>query len=63
MTVIETAKILGVSPQFIRLGLQQQRLPIGVAVKTSDNRWTYDIREHLMRKYIGDEFYESEKGR
>lgn len=58
MTVIEAARILGVSPQFIRLGLQQERLPIGTAVKTSDNRWTYDVREHLLKKYMGEDEFE-----
>lgn len=57
MTVIEASKVLGVSPQFIRLGLQQGRLPIGTAVKTSSNRWTYDVREHLLVQYMGEEQY------
>lgn len=55
LTVLETAELLGVSAQFIRLGLQQQRLPIGTAVKSSDNRWVYDIRKHLVKQYAGSE--------
>lgn len=58
MNVLEAARILGVSPQFIRLGLQQQRLPIGTAVKTSDNRWTYDVRPSLVQEYMGKEYFE-----
>ena len=57
ISVIEAAKIMDVSPQFIRLGLQQQRLPIGTAVKSSENRWVYDVREHLLKAYIGEEEY------
>lgn len=57
MRVLDAAKILGVSAQFIRLGLQQERLPIGTAVKSSDNRWVYDIQEHLLKQYMGEEAY------
>ena len=54
MTVIQAARLMGVSVQYVRLGLQQQRLPIGTAVKTSDDRWTYDVQEHLLKQYIGE---------
>lgn len=57
MKVLDAAKILGVSAQFIRLGLQQERLPIGTAVKSSDNRWVYDVQEHLLKLYMGEEAY------
>ena len=48
------AEILGVSPQFIRIGLQQKTLPIGSAVKTS-SKWTYHISYELLKNYIGEE--------
>lgn len=51
MNVREAAKILNVSPQFVRIGLQQQRLPIGTAVKMS-SRWTYHISEKMLDEYI-----------
>ena len=51
MNVLEAAKILNVSPQFVRIGLQQQRLPIGTAVKMS-TRWTYHISEKKLKEYI-----------
>lgn len=57
LSVIEAAKIMGVSPQFIRLGLQQERLPIGVAIQSSEHRWVYDVREHLVKQYMGEEAY------
>lgn len=57
ITVVNAARIMGVSPQFIRLGLQQGRLPIGAAVKSSENRWVYDIREHLLIEYMGRDAY------
>lgn len=51
VNVREAAKILNVSQQFIRIGLQQQRLPIGTAVKMS-SRWTYHISEKMLYEYI-----------
>lgn len=51
MNVREAARILNVSQQFIRIGLQQQRLPIGTAVKMS-TRWTYHISEKKLYEYI-----------
>lgn len=52
MNVREAAKILNVSQEFIRIGLQQQRLPIGTAVKMS-SKWTYHISEKKLYEYIG----------
>lgn len=51
MNVREAAEILNVSQQFVRIGLQQQRLPIGTAVKMS-SRWTYHISEKKLYEYI-----------
>lgn len=48
------AEILGVSPQFVRVGLQQKTLPIGSAVKLS-SKWTYHISYELLKNYIGEE--------
>lgn len=50
--VKDAAEILGVSPQFIRLGLQQNALPIGTAVKMS-SVWTYHISPKLLNDYVG----------
>jgi len=51
VTPQEAAKRLGVSPQFIRLGLQQGILPIGSAVKMS-TKWCYCIPEQALQHYI-----------
>ena len=48
------AEILGVSEQFVRIGLQQKTLPIGSAVKLS-SKWTYHISYELLKEYIGEE--------
>ena len=52
MKVEEAAKIMGVSKEFIRAGLQYERLPIGTAVKMS-SRWTYYISDKLFWDYVG----------
>jgi len=57
------AEILGKSKQFVRLGLQQQRIPIGSAVLTS-SEWTYHVSYELLKNYVGIErinAYENEK--
>lgn len=48
------SEILGVSQQFIRIGLQQKTLPIGSAVKIS-SKWSYHISYELLKNYVGEE--------
>lgn len=54
MSVKEAAALMGVSEQFLRLGLQQGKFQFGTAVKTS-SRWTYYINTTLFLRYIGAE--------
>ena len=54
MKVSECAKLLGKSPQFVRVGLQREILPFGYAVKMS-SKWTYHISEAKVYEYIGKE--------
>lgn len=49
ISVKEASDLLGVSQQFIRIGLQTGRLPIGSAVRMS-SKWTYQI----SRKAVED---------
>lgn len=49
--VSDAAKLLGVSSQFVRIGLQRKTLPIGTAVKMK--RWVYYINPHQLETYIG----------
>ncbi len=54
--VIDTkvaAQILGKAEQFIRIGLQQNRLPFGTAVQTGRDRWSYHISPRLLSDYTG----------
>ena len=47
------AKLLGKAEDFIRFGLQQGRLPFGMAVKTGKDRWSYHISPKLLADYTG----------
>ena len=51
MKVSEAAELLGKTPQFVRVGLQQGRLPFGTAVKFS-KRWSYHISVDALKKYL-----------
>ena len=52
MKVSEAAQLLNKSEQFVRMGLQLERLPFGTAVKTS-SKWSYHISDKLFYEYIG----------
>ena len=52
MLVSEAAKRLGMNTQTLRLALQQGLVPFGIAVKTSENRYTYKIFENRLEKYL-----------
>ena len=51
ITVSEAAAIMGVTPQFLRMGLRQGRFSeFGVAVKMK--RWAYYINAERFYKYL-----------
>lgn len=52
LSVIEAAKLLDASPQFIRIGLQQKCLPFGMAVRMSTH-WTYVITKQQFEEATG----------
>lgn len=51
ISVTQAAKLMGVSPQFVRVGLQRGTLPIGSAVKFK--QWAYYISPVLFEAYTG----------
>ena len=51
MKIKEAAKVLGVNPQFLRVGLQQERFPFGFAVKMKKH-WAYHIDEGKLRDWM-----------
>lgn len=57
MLVEEAAKRLEMNPQTLRLALQQGLFPFGVAVKTSENRYTYKIFTKRLERYLEGEVY------
>lgn len=52
ITTAEAAEIINASPQFVRVAMQQEKLPIGTAIKMS-TVWTYNISEKLLAEYSG----------
>lgn len=54
VSVAEAAKELGVSAHFLRVALQQGRLPFGVAVKM-EKRWAYYINPVAFDLYMRGE--------
>ena len=55
--VSEAAKLMGVSEQFIRVGLQRGILPIGHAVKLK--QWVYYISKPMLEQYLGKKMPDS----
>lgn len=53
ITVKKAATLMGVTPQFLRLALQQGRFPFGVAVKMK--RWSYYINASKFFDYLAGE--------
>ena len=47
ISVKDAARIMGVSQQFVRIGMQEKLLPIGTAVKLS-SIWAYHISPKLF---------------
>ena len=53
MTVAEASRLMGVSQQFIRVGLQKGIFPFGYAVQISAERFTYFISRQKFSEYTG----------
>ena len=51
MTIKEVATQMGVSEQFVRIGLQRNLLPFGKAVKMS-SKWTYWVGKEQFDKWL-----------
>ena len=52
LSIKKAAEIMGMSQQFIRIGLQRGILPFGSAIKMS-TKWTYYISPSRFYEYIG----------
>ena len=53
MTVAEASTLMGVSRQFVRVGLRKGILPFGYAVQVSAGRWTYFISRQKFLEHTG----------
>lgn len=53
ITIDQAARRMGVSKDFVRIGIQRGQLPFGVAVKMS-SVYTYYINPKQFLEYIGD---------
>ena len=53
MSIAEAAKLMGVSNQFVRIGLQRGILPFGYAVQVSKQRYTYFISRQKFAEHTG----------
>lgn len=54
VSVSEAAAQMGVTPQFLRMGLRAGRFPFGTAVKM-DKRWSYYINAARFERYMAGE--------
>lgn len=56
ISTAEAGRRLGVSAEFVRVGLQTGRLPIGTAFKKPGSSiYRYYISEKLLNEFIGKE--------
>lgn len=65
MLVSDAARLLGINTQTLRLALQQGLFDFGVAVLTSEKRYTYYINEVRLKAYLegrnyANKFYNKE---
>ena len=50
LSVQEAAKIMGVTPRFLQLAMQQGRFDFGVAVKME--KWSFYINAERFKEYM-----------
>lgn len=53
LSITEASKLMGVSAQFLRIGLQKGILPFGYAVQISSDRFTYFISKQKFQEHTG----------
>ena len=53
ISVEKTAKLLHKNAQWVRLGLQTERLKFGTAVKMPTGHWSYNIIKSKVFEYAG----------
>lgn len=53
LSVEQAAKLMGKTPSYVRLGLQQRVFPWGYGVQTGENRWSYWIGKRRFFEETG----------
>lgn len=53
--IAEASKILDISPQMLRIGLQRGLFPFGVAIQGKSKSYRYYINGKALEKYIDGE--------
>ena len=55
LTVQQTAQVLGVTPQFVRIGIQTGMLDVGACVKLgkSQEKYTYCVVPSKVAQFMG----------
>lgn len=51
MTIKDAANLMGCSPQFLRMGLRQNKFSFGTAVKM-ERQWRYYINDGRFNTYM-----------
>ena len=54
LSVEEAAKVMGVTPMFLRMGLRQDKFSFGAAVQMR-KQWAYFINPQQFTEYMGRE--------
>lgn len=52
ISVEQAAAKMGVTPQFLRLGLRAGKFPFGTAVQMPGGRWSYYINATRFERYL-----------
>ena len=61
VSVAKAAAEMGVSAQYVRIGLQRGILKFGSAVKMNGSRYTYHISEQKLCEYLGRKINNTEE--
>lgn len=52
ISVSEASRRMGVTPQFLRMGLRTGKFPFGTAVQMPGGRWSYYINATRLERYM-----------
>ena len=56
VSIKEAARLLNISQQMLRIGLQQNAFPFGIAIKIKDSsKYTYYINRNQLNQYLKSE--------